>query len=150
MYGAEISVLIVDDVERWLSVVGGILHEIPCVRIVGEATDGFAAIKKCQELQPDLIVLDIGLPILNGIGVARQIAKVSPKSRILFLTENRSSEVAEEALLAGARGYVIKSATRSELIPAVHAVLEGKQFLSMRLAASKPSVEVTNKAPLIY
>jgi len=148
MYGAELSVLIVDDVERWLFVASGILHEMASIRIVGEATDGLEAIRNAKRLQPDLIVLDIGLPILNGITVAREIAKISPGSKIVFLTENHDGEIVEEAFQAGARAYVIKSAARSELIPAVQAVLEGKQFLSLKLASSRPEPAVPNNAPV--
>jgi len=81
-----------------------------------------------------LILLEIGLPTLNGIEAARRIRQVSPTSKILFVSENRSLDIAEEALGTGAGGYVVKSDARSELLPAVKAVLEGKRFISASLA----------------
>jgi CheY-like chemotaxis protein len=104
------------------------------MRLVGEASDGLEAVQKAEKLQPDLILLDIGLPTLNGIEAARRIRKVSPTSKILFASENRSVDVAEEALSTGADGYVVKSAAASELLPAVEAVLQGKKFVSASLA----------------
>jgi DNA-binding NarL/FixJ family response regulator len=86
-----------------------------------------------QQLQPDLILLDIGLPTLNGIEAARRIREVSPKSRILFVSENRSPEIADEAFRTGACGYVVKAAATSELLPAVEAVLQDKRFVSVSL-----------------
>jgi len=100
-----------------------------------EAVDGLEAVQKAAEQQPDLVMLDIGLPKLNGIEVARQIRSVSPESSVVFLTENYSCDLAEAALNSGAKGYVIKSAFAEELIPAVEAVLAGRQFLSARLTA---------------
>jgi DNA-binding NarL/FixJ family response regulator len=110
------------------------LRELPRLRIVGEAWDGWEALEKARELQPDLILLDIGLPTLNGIEAARRIRELSPKSKILFLSENRSWDIAEEALRVGGSGYVVKMDAPSELLPAIRAVLEGKRFVSARLA----------------
>jgi DNA-binding NarL/FixJ family response regulator len=93
--------------------------------------------RKAKELQPDLIVLDIGLPKLNGIEAARRIRQLAPKSKILFLSENRSVDIAGEALRTGASGYVVKSNARSDLLPAAKAVLSGNRFVS----ASLPSHE---------
>ena len=101
---------------------------------MGGVSDGLKAVQKAQELQPDLILLDIGLPTLNGIEAARRIREVSPTSKILFVSENRSRDVAEEALHTGAGGYVVKSDAGSELLTAVNAVLESKRFVSASLA----------------
>jgi CheY-like chemotaxis protein len=98
--------------------------------------DGLEAVQKAQQLQPDLILLDIGLPALNGIEAARRIRELSPKSKILFLSENRSWDIAEEALRTGAGGYVVKSDAAGELLPAVEAVLKGKRFVSAILAGN--------------
>jgi DNA-binding NarL/FixJ family response regulator len=103
--------------------------------IVGEVADGDQAAQKAQELQPDVILLDISLPRLNGIQAARRIRQVSPNSKILFVSENRSPDVAEEALSTGASGYVVKSDAASQLLPAIRAVLEGKRFISASLAS---------------
>src|SRR5262249_47733885 len=89
--------------------------------------------------QPDLIVLDIGLPTSNGIEVARRIRDVSPRSRILFVSENRSPDIVEAALSTGAAGYVVKSNAGSELLQAVNTVLEGGWFVSSSLGGHKPT-----------
>lgn len=98
--------------------------------IIGELSDGLAAVQKAEELNPDLILLDIGLPTLNGIEAARRIRKLVPKARIIILSQESSDTVAQEALSIGARGYVVKAWAGSELLPAVEAVLQGKQFVS--------------------
>lgn len=127
----------VDDYEPWRSFASRTFQNNPELQIVGEASDGLEAVQKAQELQPDLILLDIGLPTLNGIAAARQILQHAPKIKILFLSEQRSSDIVEEALGTGARGYVLKSDAANELLPNVEAVLQGKQFcLSKSLSGS--------------
>jgi hypothetical protein len=96
-------------------------------------SDGLEAVKKTQELKPDLILLDISLPKLNGIEAARQIRELAPNSTILFLSANDDLDIAAEALNTGARGYVVKSDAPSELLSAVQAALQGKRFISSRL-----------------
>lgn len=130
----SIQVLVVDDSERWRSIFFAALQKRPELQVIGEASDGVEAVRIAAELQPNLILLDIGLPALNGIEAARQIRKLSPGSKILFVSENRSPEIAQEAIRTGAHGYVIKSEARRELLPAVEAVLQGKPFLSVGLA----------------
>ncbi len=102
--------------------------------MVGETSDGLEAVHKFEELQPDLIVLDIGLPTLNGIEAARRIRKLSPRSKILFLSQESSTDVVREALSSGALGYLVKTQAGSELLPAVDAVLQGREFLSSGFA----------------
>jgi DNA-binding NarL/FixJ family response regulator len=127
-------VLVVDDYQRWRGYVFSTLQKHSELQVIGEASDGPEAIEKAKALQPDLILLDIGLPTLNGIEAARRIREVSPASKILFVSENRSTDIAEEALNTGAGGYVVKSDAQSDLLPAIKAVLEGKRFISARLA----------------
>ena len=79
---------------------------MPELRVIGEVSDGWEAVQRAQDLQPDLILLDIGLPTMNGIEGARRIRESSPGSKILFVSENRSVDVAEAALTVGAAGYV--------------------------------------------
>ena len=102
--------------------------------VIGVASDGLEAVQKAEELQPDLILLDIGLPSLNGIEVARQIRKLSPKSKILFASQESAAEMVQGALGTGAQGYVLKSDGGRELLEGVTAVLRGEQFVSGRFA----------------
>ena len=102
--------------------------------VIGVASDGLEAVQKAEELQPDLILLDIGLPSLNGIEVARQIRKFSPKSKILFVSQESSAEMVQGALGTGAQGYVLKGDAGRELLEGVNAVLRGEQFVSGRFA----------------
>jgi DNA-binding NarL/FixJ family response regulator len=134
--GSTTRILVADDYEPWRRFVSTTLQKQPELQAIGEALDGLEAVRKAQELQPDLILLDIGLPKLNGIEAARQIRKLSPKSKILFLSENRSWDIAEEALRTGASGYVVKSDAAGELLPAVEAVLKGERFVSASLAGN--------------
>jgi DNA-binding NarL/FixJ family response regulator len=129
-----VRVLVVDDFAPWRRLVDTMLQKTPELQVVGEAADGLEAVQKAQELQPDLILLDIGMPGLNGIDAARRIRNLSPKSIILFVSENHSADIAMESLRVGGHGYVIKSDAGSELLAAVEAVMLGKQFVSARLA----------------
>jgi len=107
---------VVEDSDDFCKLICTILGERPELQIVGEVTDGLQAIQKAEELQADLIVLDIGLPSLNGIEVARQIRKLSPESIILFVSQESSADVVREALGTGAQGYVVKIDAGSELL----------------------------------
>jgi DNA-binding NarL/FixJ family response regulator len=102
-------------------------------QVIAEASDGSEAVQKAEELKPDLIVLDIGLPKLSGIEAARKIRQLSPSSKIIFLSLNKDLEVVRTALSTGALGYVLKTDARSELLPAMDAVLQGRRYLSRRL-----------------
>jgi len=128
-------VLVVEDSDAFRKFICSTLGKIAELQIVGEVSDGLEAVQKVEELQPDLIVLDIGLPSLNGIEAARRIRKVSPESKILFVSQESSADVVQEALGTGAHGYVVKSDAGSELLPAVKAVLEAKRFISASLAS---------------
>lgn len=130
----SIRVLVVDDYEPWRRFLLVALQKIPELQVIAEASDGLEAVQKAQVLQPDLILLDLALPTLNGIESARQIRKVSPASKILFVSENRSVDIAEEALRTGADGYVLKSDAAADLPVAVKAVLDGDRFVSASLA----------------
>src|SRR5205085_4956527 len=130
---SHVRVLVVDDCDLWREFSVSTLEAQPEFQVIGEAADGLAAVQTAEELKPDLILLDIGLPKLNGIQAARQIRRVSPKSKILFLSENRSRDIAEEALRTGAYGYLTKSSLGSELLLAIEEVLQGKQFVTAML-----------------
>jgi DNA-binding NarL/FixJ family response regulator len=130
---SQVRVLVVDDYEPFRRFICSTLRKRPELQIVGETSDGLEAVNKAEELQPDLIVLDIGLPSLNGIEAARRIRKVSPESKIVFVSQESSADVVQEALALGALGYVVK-VHGSELLAAVEAVLEGRQFVSSGLS----------------
>ena len=129
-----IRILVVDDFRPWRRFASTALQKKRELQIVSEASDGLQAVREAQELQPDLILLDIGLPTLNGIEAARRIRDVSPSSRILFVSENRSAEVVEEAFGTGASGYVVKSDAVRDLLPAINTVLGGERFVSASLS----------------
>jgi len=120
-------ILVVDDFQPFRAWVLSVLRDKPTLRVVAEACDGARAVQKAQELRPDLILLDIGLPKRNGIEVARQVRDLSPNSKILFLSQETASEVLQEAMDAGAAGYVSKSKAGAELLQAIDGVLIGEQ-----------------------
>ena len=129
-----VRVLVVDDFAAWRHCVLEKFKENRSLQVIGVAADGLEAVLKAEELQPDLILLGIGLPKLDGIQAARQIRKVAPESKILFLTQELDPDVAQAALSAGGHGYLIKSDAHSELFAAVEAVMLGKRFVSRGLA----------------
>ena len=129
-----IRVLVIDDYEPFRRFVCSTLARKPELQMVGELADGLDAVQKAAELQPDLILLDIGLPTLNGIEAARRIRKVAPESKILFVSQESSADVVQEALNLGALGYVVKVHAGSELLAAVEAVRQGRQFVSSGLS----------------
>jgi DNA-binding NarL/FixJ family response regulator len=137
---SKVRVLVVDDFEAWRRFVCSTLQKNPELQVVGEASDGLEAVHKTTELQPDLIVLDLGLPTLNGIEAARQIRKLTPESKILFVTQESSADVVQIAMSSGARGYVLKARAVIDLLPAVEAVLEGRQFVSSGLQITPESI----------
>jgi DNA-binding NarL/FixJ family response regulator len=133
LLGAHLSsfrVLVVDDFESFRQLARSILTGNPELQIVGEASDGLEAVQKAVELKPDLILLDIALPSLNGIEAARQIRKLVPESKIIFLSLESSLEVVQEALGLGAWGYVAKTRAGSDLLSAVDSVISGTRFVS--------------------
>jgi DNA-binding NarL/FixJ family response regulator len=100
-------------------------------------SDGLEAVQKAKELQPDLILLDIGLPKLNGIEVAKRVRRFAPIARLLFVSQESSSDVVRETFRLGAQGYVHKPRAQSDLLPAIDAVLGGKRFASSYLEFSE-------------
>jgi DNA-binding NarL/FixJ family response regulator len=129
----SVRILVVDDFEPWRHFVSAMLLIKPELQVVGEASDGLEAVQKSEDLKPDLILLDIGLPKLNGIEAGRQIRQRSPNSKIIFLSQNSELDVVRAALGTGALGYVRKTDAGRELLAAMDAVLRGKQFVSRSL-----------------
>jgi DNA-binding NarL/FixJ family response regulator len=127
------KILVVDDFDRFRQFVFLSLRQRAEFQHIYEASDGLEAVQRAEELQPDLILLDIGLPRVNGIEAGRRIRRVSPNSKILFVSQESSADVVQEALHLGAQGYLLKADAAGELLPAVDAVLQGRQYLSRRL-----------------
>jgi DNA-binding NarL/FixJ family response regulator len=133
-----IRILVAEDYSKWRDMIRLLLLMRPEWQVTGEAVDGPEAVQKAEELKPDLVILDVGLPSLNGIEAARQIRRVSPNSKIIFLSQEFSLDVVQAALSTGAVGYVDKASAQGELITAIEAVLRGRQFISSNLRGYTP------------
>jgi DNA-binding NarL/FixJ family response regulator len=130
---SAVRILVVDDFEPFRRFVCATLAAKPELQVVGEAADGFEAVQKAEELQPDLILLDIGMPTLNGIEAAHRIARLVPAAKFLFISQENDMDVVAAALSEGTRGYLHKQTATSELPSAVEAVLRGDRFVSKGL-----------------
>jgi DNA-binding NarL/FixJ family response regulator len=126
-------VLVVDDYEPWRRHVASTLHDSSRWQVIGEAADGSDAIQQAIALHPDLILLDIGLPTLNGIEVARRILAHDAGLKILFVSEHHALDIVEAALCTGGRGYVCKSDAGRELSQAMEVIVTGGRFIGARL-----------------
>ena len=127
-----IKILVVDDFEQFRRFVCALLTPKTEFEVT-EASDGLEAVQRADELQPDLIVLDIALPSLNGLEVARRVREFAPRTKILFLSAESSPDVVGEALRLGALGYVHKPELQTHLVPAMEAVFKGELFVSRDL-----------------
>lgn len=123
-------VLIVEDNPEFLQFLLTVVGQSPNLVVAGTTQDGWAAVSAAQSLQPDVILLDIGLPGLNGIDVARRLRRLSPECKIIFVTQESGREIIEEARSIGARGYVLKSRAESDLQGTIVNVISGRTFVS--------------------
>lgn len=121
-------ILVVEDFAPFRQFVSEMLETSRAFQIIGEVSDGLEAVHKAADLRPDLILLDIGLPNLNGIEAAQEIRKLVPESKIIFLTQESSEDVVREAQKLGAWGYIVKASAARDLLPALDAVIAGKLF----------------------
>jgi len=126
------GVLLCDDHTLFREGIKAILRDVPSMEIVGEAEDGREAVSKAQQLRPDVILMDISMPNLNGFDATARILRVNPRIRVLILTMYEEEEVITRCLTAGASGYLLKDAPRAELILAIDTVKRGGQYLSSR------------------
>lgn len=129
---SSVRVLLVDDFKPFRRFICSTLGERPDLQVIGEASDGLEAVQMAGELKPDVIVLDITLPTLNGLEVARKLAS---ESKIIFVSQESSPDIVQEALNLGGLGYVVKTRAANDLLAAIEAVLEGRQFVSPGLSA---------------
>ena len=123
-------VLVVEDHEPFRRLLCELLRQRPDVLIVGEAADGLGAIRQAEELRPDMVMLDIGLPLLSGIEAAERMRTVVPDARFMFVTNETSLEVVELAFRRGAHGYVYKPRTHRDVLPVFEAIMRGGRFVS--------------------
>jgi DNA-binding NarL/FixJ family response regulator len=107
-----------------------LLENEPDIEIAGEAADGREALALCLELKPDIAIIDIGMPLLNGIDVTAQVVKQFPKLKAVILSMHADETYVLRALMAGAKAYLLKEATEEDLVPALRAVVAGKSYFS--------------------
>jgi DNA-binding NarL/FixJ family response regulator len=138
-----LRILLVEDFEPFRQFIRSQLQLRLDLEVIAEASDGLEAVHVAEQLQPDLILLDIGLPKLNGIEVARRIRKLCPESKIVFLSQESSADVIEEALNSGGTGYVVKTNAGSELLAAIEAMRAGGQFAGTARRVTLVPVEQT-------
>jgi DNA-binding NarL/FixJ family response regulator len=126
---AMIRVLVVDDNQPFRQYLSHMLMERNNLRVICEASDGLEAVQRAEELQPDLVLLDVGLPKLNGFEAARLIRERSPKSKILFVSQESDVDIVQRALVTGS-GYVVKRDAGHDLLRALRAVIRGEKFVA--------------------
>jgi DNA-binding NarL/FixJ family response regulator len=129
----KLRILIVDDHEVVRRGLCSLLQSHEGWEICGEATDGREAVEKAKQLKPDVVVLDVGMPNLNGLAATRQLAQQDPRCKIIVLTITDSDQVIREALDAGARGFVLKSDAARDLVTAVEALQRNRMFFTPRV-----------------
>jgi len=126
----QTRILLADDFSTVRRGVRAILESREDFEVVAEAENGVDALEQAQKVQPDLAVVDISMPRMNGLELTREIRRTLPQTEILILTQHNSQGVLEKAFEAGARGYVVKSAVAADLISAIDAVREHRKFAS--------------------
>jgi len=130
----NLRILIADDHELVRRGVLGVLHSRHGWRVVGEAANGREAVEKTIKLKPDVAILDISMPELDGVEAVSQIREAVPETKVLVLTMHESDQLVKRALDAGAHGYVLKSDLTDSLPKAVKAIAEGKRFLAPKVS----------------
>jgi DNA-binding NarL/FixJ family response regulator len=134
-----VRILVADDFEPFRGFIRSLFQQRPDFVLVGEVSDGLEALRCAQELQPEVIILDIALPRLNGIQAAREIRSVAPESNIVFVTLENTPEIVLEAFRVGACGYILKS-DAFEILTATDCVRGGEKFVSSGLLSRSPNL----------
>lgn len=130
----SIRILVVEDFEPWRDFFRAELGRDRELEIVGELSDGTHIVEEVERLRPDVVLMDIGLASTNGIEAAKLVHESSPETKILFVSENRSADIAHKAMDNGGNGYLVKIDVRRELLSGIRAVLEGRRFISSSMA----------------
>jgi len=130
----SIRILLADDHDVVRKGLRYILQRQEGTDVIGEVRDGREAVRLAEKLQPDLVIMDIAMPLLSGIEATAQIVKSSPKIKVIMLSMHSDETYLVRILTAGAKGYLLKESTESDLIPAVKAVLQGKPYFSAQIA----------------
>jgi len=126
----KIRLLIADDHTILRQGIRSLLEREPDIQVIGEAEDGHSAIRLSSELQPDVVLMDIAMPLLNGLEATRQIRRDSPRVKVLILSMYENEEYIRQGLAAGAMGYILKDAEAGELLKAIRAVYHNEAVLS--------------------
>ena len=129
----ELKILVADDHELMRRGVRSLLEAEAGWKVVGEASNGQELLKKAQETRPDVVVMDIGMPLLNGLEASRRLKKMLPSAKVLILSMHDSEQVARAVLEAGARGYVTKADTARDLVLAIESLCRNKTFFTSRV-----------------
>lgn len=127
---SKIKILLVEDHTIVRQGLRSLLEQNSGMEVIGEAENGKEAVQKAENLKPDIVLMDVSMPLLNGIEATRQIKKHWPEIKVLILTMHTTEEYIFQILRAGASGYIVKKAAHQELITAIHAVNRGDKFLS--------------------
>ena len=144
----DLRIVVADDHRLVRQAIRGLLGERPEWEVVAEAGDGVQAIACATALQPDVVIIDAAMPGMSGIEATRQIARISPATRILVLTIYDDEEYAVEAFAAGAAGYVRKGAADDDLVRAVDTVMHGRRFVSSGVDFEMPARYVPPAPPV--
>jgi len=130
MHDRTITLFLADDHTIVRQGLAKLLEGEPRLRVVGEAENGREAVEKVEELRPDVVLMDIAMPLLNGIEATRQIRKIRPQTRIIILSMHSHDRYISELFSLGASGYLLKNSTGTDIIKAIHATLKGETYLS--------------------
>jgi DNA-binding NarL/FixJ family response regulator len=130
---SKLSIVLADDHDIVRKGLRFLLERLPGMEVVGEAPDGRTAVRLAQELEPDLVIMDIGMPLLNGIDATAQIIKHNPRTAVIILSMHADETYLVRTLAAGAKGYLLKDSTENDLIPAIQTVARGKPFFSPKI-----------------